>query len=78
MFRLTEKRFADYFRNQPETGMDYYVVTVLLKDGRVFPQTVVSGGHLIRIRGHKEVPFLEADINCFEITHDKWDWRAAP
>jgi hypothetical protein len=38
MIKLTEKRFADYFRNQGETGMGYWVATVYLKDGRVIPK----------------------------------------
>ena len=76
MFRLTEKRFADFFRKQPETGMGYWVVTVYLKDGRVFPQTVVSGGYLAPVRYHKEIPFTETDIDHFVVTHDKWDWRS--
>ena len=75
MFRLTEKRFADFFRGRPETGMDYYVVTAYLKNGRQFPQVVMSGGFVTRVRHHKDVPFTEADIDHFEVTHDKWDWR---
>jgi hypothetical protein len=75
MFRLIDKRFSDYFRDQPETGMGYWITTVHLKDGRHFPQAVVSGGCLSRIRHHDAIPFLEVDIDCFEVTHDKWDWQ---
>jgi hypothetical protein len=74
MFKLTEKRFADFFRGQPETGMDYTIVTAHLKDGRVFPQVVVTGGHVTRARGIASIPFTEADIDRFVVTHDKWDW----
>jgi hypothetical protein len=34
MFKLTEKRFADYFKNHPETGMGYWIADAHLKDGR--------------------------------------------
>ncbi len=75
MFKLTEKRFADYFRYQPETGMGYWIVTAHLRDGREFPQVVVNGGVVTRVRHHKEIPFSEEDVDHFEVTHDKWDWR---
>lgn len=75
---LTRKRFADYLREQPETGMGYWVVTVYLKDGRVFGQTLVSGGTITHVRDHEGIPFLESDIDRLEVTHDKWDRRAGP
>ncbi len=78
MLRLTEKRFADFLRDKPETGMGYWVVTVYLKDGRVLPQVAVSGGEITRVRHHEEAPFREFDIDRFEVTHDKWDWCAGP
>jgi hypothetical protein len=76
MLKLTEKRFADFFRDKPETGMGYTIVTVHLKDGRVFPQTAVVGGTITLVRHHKGIPFTENDIDRFETTHDKWDWRS--
>ena len=74
MFKLTEKRFADFFRQQPETGMDYYVTTAHLKDGGVFPQVIVSGGYVALVRGFPAPPFTEPEIEHFVVTHDKWDW----
>ena len=74
VFRLTEKRFADFFRGKAETGMGYTVVTAHLKDGRVFPQVVVAGGYVSNARGFSSIPFTEADIERFAVTHDKWDW----
>jgi hypothetical protein len=35
MIELTSPRFAEYFGNQPETGMGCWVVDVVLKDGTV-------------------------------------------
>lgn len=76
MLKLTEKRFADYLRNQPETGMGYWVVTMHLKDGREFPQVVVNGGVITRVRHHKKIPFVEKEIDRLEVTHDKWNWQS--
>jgi hypothetical protein len=75
VFKLNEKRFADFFRAQPETGMGYTIVTTVLKNGKRFPQTIVTGGVVSRVRGFSVAPFSETDIDCFEVTHDKWDWR---
>lgn len=72
MFRLVSKQFADYFRQQPETGMGYWVVDAYLKDGKVFRQVVVNSGYVTKARGYEEIPFTEADVERFEVTHDKW------
>ncbi|MSP94065.1 MAG: hypothetical protein EXR00_02250 [Alphaproteobacteria bacterium] len=71
MLQLTEKRFVDYFREQGETGMGYWIVTVCLKDGREFPQTVVTGGWVSSVRGYENIPFSEPDIDYFKVTHEK-------
>ena len=74
MIRLTEKRFADFFRHQPETGMGYWVTTAFLKDGHVIPQVVVTGAYIGTVRHYETVPFTEEEIDYFEVTHDKRDW----
>ena len=71
--RLAQKKFADYFRSQRETGMGYWVVTVHLKDGRIFEQVVVNSGYITKIRGYDEIPFDEAEIDHFLVTHAKWN-----
>lgn len=55
--------------------MDYWVATAVLKDGRTFPQVVITGGVVARVKNHDAIPFVEQEIDRFEITHDKWDWR---
>ena len=70
-------QWAEFFKRQPETGMGYYVVSIVLRDGRRFDQGVVVDGRLTQIRGLGQIPFSEADIDHFVVTHDKWDWRAA-
>ena len=74
MFELNEKQFIDFFRNSPETGMGYFVVDVVLKDGRTFKQAVVDSGHVTAVRGYTEIPFTQSDIDHFVVTHEKWDW----
>ena len=74
MYRLTEKRFAEFFKHQPETGMGYWVVTVVLKDGRRYDQAVVNSGCVTTVKNYRDVPFTEDQIDHFIVTHDKWDW----
>ena len=75
MLRLSRK-WIEQLRSQPETGMGYQVVTITLKDGRVFPQTVVDSGYLTGIRGQAEIPFSVEAIAEIALTHDKWDWKS--
>ena len=76
MYPLSEKRFADFFRKSPETGMGYWVVTAVLKDGRRYEQVLVNSGYLTRVRNYDEIPFAEHEIDHFIVTHSKWDLRA--
>ena len=75
MLQLSELRFAEWFRAQPETGMGYWVVSAHLRNGRVIPQVMVDSGYVTRVRGYGTIPFAEGQVDHFEITHDKWDWR---
>ena len=68
--------WAHFLVNQPETGMDYQIASVFLKDGRRFDQVVIVGGHITQIKGIKSIPFFADDIAKILITHDKWDFRA--
>ena len=74
MYLLTEKRFAEFFRTQPETGMGYWVATAVLKDGREIKQVIVNSGYVTHVKGYKDIPFNESDIDHFIVTHEKWDW----
>jgi hypothetical protein len=71
MIRLAQKKFADYFRAQPETRMGYWVTTVHLKDGRVFEQVIVDSGYVTKVGGCDEIPFDEVEIDHFVVTHRK-------
>jgi len=60
MIRLQEKRFADYFRNQPETGMGYWIATAHQKVGRVFRQVLIDSGYVTKVRGHQAIGAMRA------------------
>ena len=74
MFPLTEKRFAEFFSVSPETGMGYFVVDAVLKDGRKFKQVVVDSGFVVQVKGYAEILFTESEIDHFVVTHETWDW----
>jgi hypothetical protein len=63
MYALTERRFAEFFKPQPETGMGYWVVTAVLKDGRRYDQVLVNSGYLKRVKNRRDIPFTEYDID---------------
>ena len=67
-------KYAKELVSQPETGMDYQIVSVILKDGRRFNQVSIVGGRIGHIRGMKEIPFEGEDIDKIIVTHDKWDF----
>jgi hypothetical protein len=72
MFKLTEQHFVDDFKGQPETGMGYWIATAHLRDGRVLKQVLVESGYVTMVHGHAGVPFDEADVDRFVVSHDKW------
>ena len=75
MLKLSDK-WAPKLIAQGETGMDYQIVSVVLKDGRRFDQAVIVGGTIGRIRGMQGIPFTEDEIADIIVTHDKWDFNA--
>jgi hypothetical protein len=70
------EHWSKYLLTQPETGMDYHVVAVTLRDGRVIPDVAVVHHSIIaEVRGHTDIPFDPADITQIEVTHRKWDFQ---
>jgi hypothetical protein len=74
MITLSQK-WAAQLTSQPETGMGYQIVSVILKNGKRFDQAIVDSGYITRVRGFAEVPFTEDEIQEIIVTHDKWDFR---
>lgn len=76
MLELSTK-WGDFLREQYETGMGYWVVSVVLRNGRRFDRAVIiDSGHLTQIFGLADIPFEEKDIAELVVTHDKWDFGA--
>ena len=53
----------------------YQFVSIKLKDGRVFPQAVASEGCLIQVKGFREIPFVETDIESVDAHGEPWNFR---
>ena len=67
------QHWSQFLLRQPETGMDYQIVDVTLRDGRVVRDVAIVGASLIgEIRGRSDIPFDPADITHIEVTHNKW------
>jgi hypothetical protein len=75
MVKPLPDRWSKFLVTQPETGMDYQIVAVTLRDGRVIDDVVVVGGSAVEVRACTEVPFDPAEITHIEVTHRKWDFR---
>jgi hypothetical protein len=76
MVKRLPERWSRFLAAQPETGMDYHVVAVTLRDGRVIPDVAVVGSSVIaEVGGVRDVPFDPADITELEVTHRKWEFQ---
>jgi hypothetical protein len=74
MIALSQK-WAAQLTSQPETGMGYQIVSVILKSGKRFDQVIINSGYITRVRGFKGIPFTEDEIQEIIVTHDGWDFR---
>jgi hypothetical protein len=66
---------AEHLKSAEETGPGYQVVSVELKDRRIFDQVVISEGCIIEVRGYKEIPFTPDDVASVHLTHKHWNFR---
>ncbi len=66
---------VDPLKRAGETGIGYQVVSVELRDGRKFDQVVTSEGHVIEVRGFKEIPFSPDEVACVNVNHKLWNFR---
>jgi hypothetical protein len=67
-------RWASQLSKQPEAGMGYQIVSVVLKNGQKLDQVVVVDGCITQVRGLENVPFTEEEIGEMVVTNDKWDF----
>jgi len=70
MLKLS-KKWAPILLSQPETGMDYQIASIFLRDGRRFDRVTIVGGMITNIAGNKSVPFQEEEIMEIKVTHEK-------
>jgi hypothetical protein len=65
--------------DQPETGDQLHVVSVKLRDGRVFEDVAVSQCSIVAaVRGHAHVPFDARDVVELKVTHRRWGFDHQP
>ena len=70
------ERWSKFLLSQPETGMDYQVVAITLRDSRVIQDVAVAHHSVVaEVRGYSDIPFDPADITQIEVTHRKWDFQ---
>ena len=68
-------QFVDQLKREGETGIGYQIVSVELKDGRYFDQVATSEGHIIEVRGYKQIPFAAEDVASMNVNHKRWNFR---
>jgi hypothetical protein len=61
MLALSNK-WAPLLLAQPETGMNYQLAKVLLKDRREFDRVLITGGYITKVGESTDIPFEERDI----------------
>ncbi len=72
VMQLPEK-WVTFLLDQPESGMTYQILTVVLNDGRRFERVPYVEGRisLNGIEGFWKVPFDSTDISDVIVTHDR-------
>jgi hypothetical protein len=68
-------RWIDFLIDQPETGMGYQIVSVVLNDSNRYDRVVIDSGRIIKVYGYDHIPFRVEDIKEMIVTHDKWKFH---
>jgi hypothetical protein len=70
------EHWSEFLLAHPETGMEYQIVAVTLRDGRVVEDVAIVHHSLVaEVQGHADIPFDRAEIADIKVTHRKWDFR---
>ena len=72
--KMLPDKWVKVILREPETGMGYTIVTVLLGDGRRYERVVIDSGYITKVYGYNNIPFDPADIANIIVTHNKWDF----
>jgi hypothetical protein len=67
------RRAPKHLEKEKQTKLGYQFVSGKLKDGRFFEQVVTSEGCIIQVKGHKDIPFTEAEVESVEIIDKPWN-----
>ncbi len=70
MLALSNK-WAPILVSQPETGMNYQITSVVLKNGLKFDYVIITGGYITKIGESNHIPFNEEDIDKIIVNHGK-------
>ncbi len=60
---------AKHLKKEKLAELGYQFVSVKLKDGRFFEQAVASEGCIIQVKGHKDIPFTEPEVESVEVSN---------
>jgi hypothetical protein len=66
---------AEKLKEENQTRLGYQFVSIKLKDGRYFEQAVASEGCIIQVKGQKDIPFTEAEVESVELSGKPWHFR---
>jgi hypothetical protein len=66
---------AGKLKKEKQTRLGYQFVSVKLKDGRYFEQAVASEGCIIQVKGYKDIPFSESEVESVELSEKSWNFR---
>src|SRR5207249_11210647 len=68
-----KSKLRQFLLHLTETTQELHVVSLILKDGRVFEDVAISHCSLVTaVRGHAHVPFDAKDIEELRVTHRRW------
>lgn len=73
MLLQLDLRWAAFLRDQPESGMSYQMLTIVLNDGRRFERVPYCAGtiDLTGMAGFWKAPFSVPDIAAVVVTRDR-------
>lgn len=74
MIELNDK-WINFILSQRETGMGYYVVSVILNDGRKIDHVLINEGYITLVKDYEVIPFRQEEIREIYVTNEKWNWH---
>ena len=66
---------AERLKKEKQTRLGYQFVSVKLKEGRYFEQAVASEGCIIQVKGQRDIPFTETEVESVELSDKPWYFR---